>query len=142
MSVITFKADSTTLVLNGQVISDFVNGDIIELSPVNPLTSRTYGSNRSVNIQLRADRDVYTLKFRVLRNSDSDVFLNNLLNQDKPAVIEGSLKEIYIKDGEELVESFEIEAGSFTDKPTYVKNNQDGNFQVEYTIECFVKRLV
>lgn len=142
MAVITFKADSTTLILNGQVISDFINGDIIELSPVNPETVRTYGANRSVNIQQRADKDVYTLKFRVLRNSDSDIFLNNQLNSDKPVVFNGSLKEIFIKDGTEYVESFEIEAGSFTDKPTYTKNNQDGNAEVEYTIECFAKRLV
>ena len=142
MAVVSFKSDSTTLILNGFVVRDFINGDILELAPVNPETARTYGSNRAVNIQHRSDKDVYTIKFRVMRDSDSDVFLNTQLNSDKPVVFNGSIKEIFIKDGEELVESFEIEAGSFTDKPTHTKNNQDGNAQVEYTIECFAKRLI
>jgi hypothetical protein len=142
MAVISFKSDSTTLVLNGQVISDFVNGDIIELAPVNPDTSRTYGSGRSVNIYHRADKDVYTLKFRVMKNSDSDIWLNKQLNQKTPIVFEGSIKEFYVKNGSEAVESFDIFAGSFTDKPTYTKNNQDGNATIEYTIECFTRRVI
>jgi hypothetical protein len=142
MAVITFKSDSTTLILNGQAITDFIDGDIIELSPVNPETTRTYGANRAVNIQQRADKDVYTLKFRVIRNSDSDIWLNTQLNAEKPVVFDGSIKEIYYKDGQEFVEAFEIEAGSFTDKPTYTKNNTDGNNVVEYTIEAYVKRLI
>ena len=142
MAIISFKANSTTLILNDQVIGDFINGDILELAPVNPETARTYGSNRAVNIQHRADKDVYTLKFRVMRDSESDVWLNTQLNADKPVVFDGSIKEIYIKDGAELTESFEIQSGSFTDKPTHTKNNQDGNAQVEYTIEAFCKRLL
>ena len=142
MAVVSFKADSTTLILNDEVVSDFINGDIIELAPVNPDTARTYGSNRAVNIQHRSDREVYTLKFRVMRDSDSDVYLNNKMNDDKPVVFNGSIKELFIKDGEEFTESFELEAGSYTDKPTHTKNNQDGNAQVEYTIECFARRLI
>ena len=142
MAITSFKSESTTLILNDKVIFDFINGDIIELAPVNPDTARTYGSNRSVNIQHRSDREVYTLKFRVMRDSDSDIWLNEQMNSDKPVVFNGSVKEIFIKDGEELVESFELQAGSYTDKPTHTKNNQDGNAQVEYTIECYARRLV
>ncbi|WP_373073903.1 hypothetical protein [Sulfurimonas sp.] len=142
MAIVSFKAESTTLILNDEVISDFINGDIIELAPVNPDTARTYGSNQSVNIQHRSDRNVHTLKFRVMRDSDSDVFLNEQMNKDTPVVFNGSVKEIYIKDDEELTESFELQAGSFTDKPTHTKNNQDGNAQVEYTVECFARRLI
>lgn len=142
MAIVSFKSESTTLILNDEVISDFINGDIIELAPVNPDTTRTYGSNRAVNIQHRSDREVHTLKFRVMRDSDSDIWLNEQMNSDKPVVFNGSLKEIFVKDGSEQVESFEIQAGSFTDKPTHTKNNQDGNAQVEYTIECFARRLV
>lgn len=142
MAITSFKSESTTLILNDEVIADFINGDIIELAPVNPDTARTYGSNRSVNIQHRSDREVHTLKFRVMRDSDSDIWLNEQMNADKPVVFNGSVKEIFIKDGEELVESFELQAGSYTDKPTHTKNNQDGNAQVEYTIECYARRLV
>ena len=142
MATIAFKGDSTTLILNDEVISDFINGDILELAPVNPETARTYGVNRAVNVQHRSDKDVHVLKFRVMRDSDSDIFLNTQLNKDKPVIFTGSIKEIFIKDGEELTESFELQSGSFTDKPTHTKNNQDGNAQVEYTIECFAKRLI
>lgn len=142
MAITSFKSESTTLILNDEVIADFINGDIIELAPVNPDTARTYGSNRSVNIQHRSDREVHTLKFRVMRDSDSDIWLNEQMNASKPTVFNGSIKEIFIKDSEELVESFELQAGSYTDKPTHTKNNQDGNAQVEYTIECYARRLV
>ena len=147
MSIISFKSNSTTLVLipegkDSTVIGDFINGDILELAPVNPDSARTYGSNRSVNIQHRSDREVHTLKFRVMRDSDSDVFLNTQLNSNKPIVFNGSIKEIFVKDGEEYIESFDLQAGSFTDRPTHTKNNQDGNAQVEYTIECFAKRVI
>jgi hypothetical protein len=140
MAVVSLKSDSTTLILNGEVIRDLIAGDVLELAPTNPKTSRTYGANRAVNIQQRADREVYTLKFRVMRNSDSDVWLNEQFNQKTPVIFDGSIKEIFVKDGEEMVESFALEAGSFTDSPTHTKNNQDGNSQVEYTIECFATR--
>jgi hypothetical protein len=142
MAITSFKSESTTLILNDEVIADFINGDIIELAPVNPDTARTYGSNRSVNIQHRSDREVHTLKFRVMRDSDSDIWLNEQMNSSTPTVFNGSIKEIFIKDSEELVESFELQAGSYTDKPTHTKNNQDGNAQVEYTIECYARRLI
>ena len=142
MAITSFKSDSTTLILNDEVIGDFIDGDILELAPVNPETARTYGSNRAVNIQHRSDKDVHTLKFRVMRDSDSDIFLNTQMNSDKPVVFNGSIKELFIRDGEELTESFELQAGSFTDKPTHTKNNQDGNAQVEYTVELFARRLL
>ena len=142
MAIVSFKSESTTLILNDEVIADFINGDIIELAPVNPDTARTYGSNRAVNIQHRSDREVHTLKFRVMRDSDSDIWLNEQMNKEAPVVFNGNIKEIFVKDEQEQVESFELQAGSFTDKPTHTKNNQDGNAQVEYTIECFARRLV
>jgi hypothetical protein len=142
MAVISFKSDSTTLVLNDEVINDFINGDILELAPVNPDTSRLYGRNKSVNIQKRSDAEVYTLKFSVMKNSDSDIFMNTQMNKPIPVVFNGSMKEIFVKDGEELVDSYELQAGSITDKPTQTKNNQDGNAQLDYTIELFARRLI
>lgn len=142
MAITSFKVDSTTLVLNGTTIDDFINGDIVELAPVNPETTRTYGRDRSVNIQERADKDVYTLKFRVMRNSDSDIFMNTQINGDSVVVFDGSIKEIFVKDSTEYTESFELLSGSVTDKPTHTRNNVDGNSTVEYTIECFARRLV
>lgn len=142
MAVSRFLTNSTTLVLNGELIKDFINGDVIELAFVNPLTSRVYGANRAVNITQRSDNDVATLTVRVQRYSDNDIWLNEQVNNETPVIFEGSLKEVYIKDGSESVESYEIISGSITTKPTYTKNNQDGNATVEYVMECFARRLV
>lgn len=142
MSVSRFLTDSTTLVLNGELIKDFINGDVIELAFVNPLTSRVYGANRAVNITQRSDSDVATLTVRVQRYSDNDVFFSEVINSENIVVLEGSLKEVYIKDGSESVESYEILSGSITTKPSYTKNNVEATATVEYVIEAFIRRLV
>ena len=142
MAVSRFLTNSTTLVLNGELIKDFINGDVIELAFVNPLTSRVYGANRAVNITQRSDSDVATLTVRVQRYSDNDVFFNEVINSENIVVLEGSLKEVYIKDGSESVESYEILSASITTKPTYTKNNVEGTATVEYVLECFARRLV
>lgn len=142
MAVSRFLTNSTTLVLNGELIKDFINGDVIELSFVNPLTSRVYGANRAVNITQRSDADVATLTVRVQRYSDNDVFFSEVINSENIVVLEGSLKEVYIKDGSESVESYEILSGSITTQPSYTKNNQEATATVEYVIEAFIRRLV
>ena len=142
MAVSRFLTNSTTLVLNGEFIKDFINGDVIELAFVNPLTSRVYGANRAVNITQRSDSDVATLTVRVQRYSDNDVFFSEVINSENIVVLEGSLKEVYIKDGSESVESYEILSGSITTQPSYTKNNQEATATVEYVIEAFIRRLV
>jgi len=142
MAIISFKSDSTTLILNGQVISDLITGDILELAPSNNDTARVYGANHAVNVQKSAVADVYTLKFRVMKNSDSDIFLNTQLNLPTPVIFEGSIKERFMKNGTEAVENFKLSSGSFITRPTHSKNNVDGNGQVEYTIECFASRMI
>ena len=102
MAVSRFLTNSTTLVLNGELIKDFIHGDVIELAFVNPLTSRVYGANRSVNITQRSDADVATLTVRIQRYSDNDVFFSEVINSENIVVLEGSLKEVYIKDGSEV----------------------------------------
>ena len=142
MAVSRFLTNSTTLVLNGELIKDFINGDVIELAFVNPLTSRVYGANRAVNITQRSDSDVATLTVRVQRYSDNDVFFSEVINSENIVVLEGSLKEVYIKDGSESVESYEILSGSITTQPSYTKNNVEATATVEYVIEAFIRRLV
>jgi hypothetical protein len=134
MSVITFNADSTSLTLNGTGILDFVEGDFIDLTPVNPVTAHTNGSEGSVNINKRLDGGVHDLTIRVLKGSDSDSYLNNELEADAVTVFDGSLKENFIKNGTDGVESWILEKGSITDRPTTIKNNQDGNHTMEYKI--------
>jgi len=135
MSTITMQADSTSLVLNGFPIVDFGEGDFIELNPVNPDTSRINSDNGGVNIAKRLDGGVHDLVVRVQKNSNSDVFLNQQMNLAAPAVFNGSVKENFTRDGADGVESYTLENGSFTTKPSNVKNNTDGNALMEYTIQ-------
>lgn len=135
MATVTLAADSTTLVLNGHVFTDFVAGDKLELAYVNPQTSRTNSANGGTNIQGRTDAGVATLTIRVQRFGDDDVFLNSQINQAQPVVYSGSMKEEFNRDGQDFVESFVLESGSHTTKPTHTKNDQDGNNLSEYVLE-------
>ena len=134
MATTTFNADSTTLVLNGTAILDFASGDILELAPVNPVTSHVNGSGGSVAISKRSDGGVHDLTIRVLQASDADIFLNTEQEQEAPTVFSGSIKENFVKDGSDGVDTFIMENGSFTDRPTITKNDQEGNKMVEYKI--------
>jgi len=134
MAVVTVSADSTSLVLNGTAVNDFIAGDILTLAPVNPATAHINGSGGGVNINERSDRGVYDLTVRVQRYSASDVFLNNSLRQSPPTVFNGSLKEDYNRDGTDGVESWILENGSITTQPTATKNDQDGNALSEYVL--------
>lgn len=134
MATVNLAADSSTLTLNGTVIDDFVDGDTLTMTPVNPVTGRMR-SLRGINIQERSDKDVYDLVFRVPKYSDSDIFLNTEVNQSPPTVFDGTLKEVYDRDGVEITNTYTLEAGSFTTQPTDTRNNQDGNNMMEYTIQ-------
>ena len=127
-------AESTTLVLNGTVVDDFIAGDILELTPVNPLTSHVNGTQGGVNINKRSDSGVHDLTVRVQKMTPSDVFLNSAVNQDAPVVFNGSMKEDFTLDGTAGVETFILESGSITTQPTVTQNDQDGNALREYVI--------
>ena len=135
MTTIAIPADSSTLILNGFAITDFMEGDTIDLTPLNPVTEHTNGSGGSVSINARSDGGVHDLVARVLKYSPSDVFLNNAINQVAPVVMNGSLKENYVKDGVDAIGSWLLESGSITTRPTDVKNSQEGNNLMEYTIK-------
>jgi hypothetical protein len=134
MAVITMSADSTTLVLNGFAITDFAEGDIVELNPVNELSSHVNGAGGAVNINKRNDAGVHDLIVRVQKFSGSDVFLNSQRNQATPTVFNGSVKEDFTRDGTAGAESYILENGSMTAQPSNVKSNTDGNAMMEYTI--------
>lgn len=134
MANIVLNADATSLTLNGFGVVDFIEGDILELAPVNPLTSHVNGAEGSLNINKRSDAGVHDLTLRVLKYSDSDVFLNEQMESESVVVFNGTLKENFVKDGADGVESWILENGSFTTRPTQTKNNQDGNATMEYVI--------
>ena len=134
MAGIALAADSTTAIVNGTAINDLAEGDYVVLTPANPATSHINSNNGGVNINERSDRGVHDLALRVQRFSESDVFLNNLLRQSPPAIIDGSLKENFSRDGVDGVESWILELGSLTTQPTSTKSGTDGNAVQEYTL--------
>lgn len=134
MATINLSTDNTTLVLNGTVINDFCSGDIITLTPVNPASSHINSSNGGVSIFERIDKSVYDLTVSVQHLSDSDAFLNNILNQSPTTVLGGSLKENYQKDGDDSIETWLLESGSIITQPTITINSEDGDGIAEYVI--------
>ena len=100
MAGIVLAADSTTVVLNGTVIADLIEGSSVVLTPANPATAHINSTNGGVNINERSDRGVHDLTLRVQRYSESDGFLNNLLRQSPPVVVNGSVKENFNRDGD------------------------------------------
>lgn len=134
MPIITMAADSVSLILNSTPIVDFAEGDIVEMNPVNPLTSHVNSSEGGVNINRRNDGGVHDLVIRVQKTSATDVFLNSAVNQAAPVVFAGTLKEDFNRDGVDGSESYLLENGSITTLPSNVKNNTDGNAMMEYTL--------
>lgn len=135
MAVISLAANATTFIVNGTVINDLSEGDVITLTPVNPATGRNNGIGGSVNINERSDGDVYDVVVRVQKYSESDAFLNSLRRESPPAVLQGSSKTAYSRDGQAFEESYTLEAGSFTTQPTNTKNTTNGNAMMEYTMQ-------
>ena len=104
------------------------------MTPVNPQTSQINSSDGGVTINRRSDGNVYDMVVSVQKYSDDDVFLNEIVNGATATILEGTLKEDFNRDGVDGQESWTLEGGSITTKPTDTKNDTDGNAVLEYTI--------
>jgi hypothetical protein len=134
MSAIILAANSTTLIINGTVISDLVEGDTVSLAPVNPATSHNNAIGGGVTINERTDKAVYDLTVNVHMLSASDAYLTGIINQAAPVVLNGSAKQSYTRDGEQFEESYSLESGSITTQPTKTTNSTDGNNTMTYVM--------
>ena len=93
MSAIRVSATGSTLTINGHIFQNLIEGDVIEINPVNNKTSHTNGMRPGdVTITTRSDGGVHDVVVRVQRYSEDDVFLNSLMNSDFPELLEGSCK--------------------------------------------------
>lgn len=133
--VINFLTASSTLILNGEAILDFIEGDYMTLAFPNPVTARANGEGNSVTTSKRVDSDVAVLTVSVKKISAADKFLNNARYSDVPVVFQGSIKDNYSADGAEGVESYILENGTFTDQGDDARNNQERTDAMVYTIE-------
>lgn len=134
MSNVSLAANNTTLTLNGYVFDDLIEGDQLELAPVNAKTFRV-NSEKGVTVGKRSDGDVHDLTIRVMKYGQDDLFLNSAMNQAEPVIFNGSMKENFVRDSVDGVATWTLENGSLTDRPTETRNTQDGNAVMEYRIQ-------
>jgi len=134
MSVVQYREDSTSLILNGFAIVDLTEGDSIALAFPNPGTGRVNGENGAVTIVERVDKDVANMTINVTKNSEADRFLSRAKSQGL-TVFDGSWKESIIVDNSVSVDSYALAGGSFVEQPTNTKNNQDPNHLMAYVIQ-------
>lgn len=134
MANVQVTADNATLTLNGRVFTDFQEGDRLTLTPVNDLTSHTNSANGGLTINKRSDGRVHDLVIRLQKMSDDDIFMNGILNAETTVVLNGSLKEVFVRDGVQGVDTYSLQNGSCTTLPTKTVNDQEGNSLMEYTI--------
>lgn len=147
MSTVSLNSESTTLKIKNItlgteiVVNDFIAGDYLTITPINPASSRTY-SQGGVNIQGRVDKDVRTLSFTVNKFGTTDEFFNEALYSGQTCIFEGSAKTNYTVNGEPRTETYSFSAGSLTDIPEDRKNNVDGNNEMAYAIEDRITRSI
>lgn len=146
-TIVSIPTNSLSFILNGSSITDFVDGDTLEIAMPNDKTARLNGSSNSVTITDRVDGNVGTVTFNIMRYSDNDRLLTASYNRQPIEIFNGSLKEKFgvgqtfnaqgqpIGGGDGEIENWTLENGTFTSPPVHGKNNQSGQFVVTYVIE-------
>lgn len=134
MASILYDSANTTVTLNGRALVDLAQGDAISIEFPNETSAKTMGINNSSVVKFRMDRNSANVKIKVLKASTDDVFLNSALNQEKPTVFGGSIKTNFQRDGVDGVDSYALENGTITKRPTDTKNNVDGDEVMEYEL--------
>lgn len=132
MASTTFQSDSTSLILNAQALTDMAEGDFITLTYANPRSEHVNSANSGVAIFQRMDAEVADLVVRVEKYSTSDNTLNSW--NKTMTVLNGTLKERFVKNGTPGSSSYALQNGSVTGQPTETRNNQTGSAVMEYTI--------
>jgi len=135
MSIITMAANSTTLILNGYAFTSEGEGDFITLEFPNDNASMVNSGDGGVSVKERLDGGVCNATVMIQKFSDDDIFLNSSINAGGITVFNGSVKENFLKDSIDSVESYILETGIITKRPTNTKNNTDGNAVMEYVIQ-------
>ncbi len=133
---IRVDATNTTTTLNGTRITDFQEGDFIDIAYTNPRTAKTYGIRGNVAVSNREDGLRATITITLLRYSANDTFLNTLQNSEIAQLINGSIKTPYERDGVSGIETYTIENATMGTPPSNTKNNTDTpNYSIAYVLD-------
>lgn len=132
MSKILYDSENSTVTLNGRALVDLAQGAAISIEFPNEQSSKTNGINNSSVVKQRSDRNSANVKIKVLKASSDDVFLNSALNQQAAVIFSGSIKTNFSRDGVDGVDSYALENGTISKRPTDTRNNVDGDEVMEY----------
>lgn len=135
MAVIVYPNAQSTLTLSGYTFNHLMEGEALNLAPVNEKTARTNGINGGVSVSNRVDGGVHDLTIMVQKHSPDDDFLNDAKNSAEPFIFDGSMKRAYIEGGSRKKATTQLTTGSITTQPGNVDNNQDADNSKTYVIQ-------
>lgn len=131
MSTIALSgSDSATI--NNRILSDFADGNCIELTFPNDIAQVKTGKNGNSIYGLNESGKQCELKLRIIRGSNDDKFLNNLLaNQQNnfagfPLMIGQFVKQVGDGKGNVTSDTYIVSGGVFT-KQIEAKSNVEGD---------------
>ena len=134
MAVINVPTQGLSIIINGTAITDLIQGDVITITPANAVSEQVNSADGGVTITKRVDSDVHDIMIPVQKGSGSDVYLNSVVNSTDVTVLSGTIRQNYVKDGVVLADSWSLQNGSMTGRPTMTHNNETGNAVMEYTM--------
>jgi len=133
----------STFTLNERRFTDFMEGDKISIEFPNPVSSKRRGLEGNYNASKTSNGGEANITVNLLKASGDDSFLNDALNQELPVVLTGSFQASFVRDGSAGIDSYELQGGTITTRPTQVDNSLEGNDLMAYVINfALVRRSV
>jgi hypothetical protein len=143
MSVAALSGNDT-INLNNRVFVDLADGNCVELTFPNDIANVKTGKNGNSIYALNETGKQCEVKIRVLRGSDDDKFLNNLLAQQQAnfagtvLMIGQFIKKIGDGQGNITSDTYIMSGGVFV-KPIEAKTNTEG--EVDQSIAMYTIRF-
>lgn len=139
-NTIVLNANRGTLLIDGQLIKDFVSSDSkIDITYTNDNSSLSPSADgQGGSINRNANRKMGEVTVRVIEHSDSDQILNNLFQNDINVGFGGSYKENFLKDGVQATTTYTFTGGDIKTAPTKTTITTDVNGVMEYVIHFLI----
>ena len=121
-----------TIILNTRLFTDLADGDCIDLTFPNEIAVVKVGKNGNSIYAFNATGQMAMLRMRVIRGSDDDKYLNNLLQSQQqnfaafPLISGTFTKQVGNNTGTIVNDIYVVGGGVFT-KQVEGKNNVEGN---------------
>lgn len=128
-----------TVTLNNQVLTDFADGNCVELTFPNDIAQVKTGKNGNSIFGLNEMGNQCEVKMRMIRGSSDDKFLNNLLSQQQnnfagfPLMQGEFIKKVGDGQGNITSDTYILSGGVFTKIPE-AKTNAEGEVEQSITI--------